>query len=107
LGGESSDLTFFLLVGRWLLLLLGAKAAPSSQVTVTTATTRNARFIFRMELILLLAVRGLSMVVGDQFCEKKTLILIQHYVEENPENDPLGVLRSHSHFTVYRLLHLF
>jgi hypothetical protein len=61
-------------VGRWLLLeMLGAKAAASLKLNVTTATTSNDRIIFRMERFLLLAVvvRGLSMVVDDQFCEIK------------------------------------
>jgi hypothetical protein len=57
-------------VGRWLLLPLGAKAAASSKVTVTTATNINARIIIRMERILSLALlRGLTMVVDAQFCE--------------------------------------
>jgi hypothetical protein len=71
MGDESGDKPFFLiLVGRWLLLALGAKAAASSKVTVKTATASNDRIIFRMESILSSAVlRGLSMVVDAQFCE--------------------------------------
>jgi hypothetical protein len=78
---------FFLLVGRWLLLALGAKAAASSKVTVTTATTSNARTIFRTERILLLAVRGLSMVVDDQDSVRKKLIINSD--EEHPSSAPL------------------
>jgi hypothetical protein len=91
--GEAIDMQFFLFVGRWLLLAIGAKAATSSKAAVIIAKSSNARILLREEPILPLAGRVLSMVDDQLFCEKVIILMKNIHFYQKPIRSALPFLK--------------